>query len=386
MVRGTKVKALIFSLIAMSLAGCASAPATDNIATLFADAQFTAPAEPVSGSDVFALSDSMRDYLAGSVARRARMDGLQLGLLHALQGELRIEYDAAMTRNAAQAFEARAGNCLSLVIMTAAFAKQLGIPVTYQNVYGYDTWSRSGGIAFHSGHVNLVLGSRRPAGALSGDSDRHLIVDFLPPDKAAAGRAQAIPEEMVVAMYLNNRAAETLADGDLDRAYWWARAAIKTLPTFVPAYNTLGVIYARHGNAPLAERALRYALTREPESVEALTNLAQLLEAEGRVAEARALRKKLAAIEPYPPFYFLDRGMTAMAKGDYESAVKLFEKELARRPYDDEVHFALAVAELRLGDVQRARRQLKLALENSTTRDRHEIYAAKLEHLRSLLN
>ena len=49
-----------------------------------------------------------------------------------------------MTRNAAEAFDARSGNCLSLVIMTAAFAKELGLPVRYQNVFVDEAWSRSG--------------------------------------------------------------------------------------------------------------------------------------------------------------------------------------------------------------------------------------------------
>jgi transglutaminase-like putative cysteine protease len=47
--------------------------------------------------------------------------------------QIRLEYDAAVTRNAAQAFEARTGNCLSLVIMTAALARELGLTVRYQS-------------------------------------------------------------------------------------------------------------------------------------------------------------------------------------------------------------------------------------------------------------
>jgi hypothetical protein len=38
-------------------------------------------------------------------------------------GRLRLDYDSAMTRNATEAFAARSGNCLSLVLMTAAFAR-----------------------------------------------------------------------------------------------------------------------------------------------------------------------------------------------------------------------------------------------------------------------
>jgi hypothetical protein len=40
-----------------------------------------------------------------------------------------IEYDSTVTRTAAQTYAARAGNCLSLVIMTAAFAEELGLRV-----------------------------------------------------------------------------------------------------------------------------------------------------------------------------------------------------------------------------------------------------------------
>jgi len=34
-------------------------------------------------------------------------------------------------------------------------------------------------------------------------------------------------------MYMNNRAVETLARGNLDDAYWWARAAILEDPHFI---------------------------------------------------------------------------------------------------------------------------------------------------------
>ncbi|MDE2149463.1 MAG: tetratricopeptide repeat protein [Gammaproteobacteria bacterium] len=381
---GLKMKAFIFLVAGAALVGCASAPSAGNVNSLFADARFTAPSEPVSGGDIFALDGPMRSYLTHQIAGYVRNHGPRRGLLYALRDDFRIEYDADRTRNAEQAFASRSGNCLSLAIMTGAFAKQMGIPVTYREVYGFDSWSRSDGLTFHSGHVNLVLGPLPPDGWEHIRANPPLIVDFLPPQEAAAMTAREIPEQMIVAMYLNNRAAEIMAGGDVDRAYWWARAAIRADPSFLGAYNTLGVIYARHGDLSEAEQALRYALTREPESVDVLSNLIQLFEAESRTAEAQVLKKRLAGIEPYPPFYFFDRGKAAMAKGDYRSAVELFRKELARLPYNDEVHFALAVAELRLGNLGGARGQLELALDNSTSGQRHAIYAAKLEHLKAL--
>ena len=65
-----------------------------------------------------------------------------------------------MTRNAAQAFDARAGNCLSLVVMTAALAKELGLQVEYNSAYTEETWSRNGALLLRSGHINITIGRR----------------------------------------------------------------------------------------------------------------------------------------------------------------------------------------------------------------------------------
>ena len=378
------MKALIFPMFAAMLAGCASAPLPRNVEPLFSDALFPVRPEVVRAEDIFALSGPMRDFLDNEIAGRVRRRGPRLGLFETLRDELRIEYDSAMTRTAAQAFAARSGNCLSLVILTAAFARQLKIPIHYQSVHGQDTWSRSGGIAFRSGHVNLVLGARPPVGRLSSELDRPLTMDFLPPGAILRQDAVPIAEETVVAMYMNNRAAEIMADGNPGRAYWWAREAIRTAPSFTNSYNTLGVIYLRHGNLPQAEQALGYALEREPDNVEFLSNLSEILARQGRAAQARELRNRVAQIAPYPPFHFFDLGMAALARGDNEAAAELFKKELARMPYDDELHFVMAVARLRLGEMRQARKHMTLAMENSTTRTRHNIYAAKLDHLKSL--
>ena len=101
---------------------------------MFNDHLFVAATERISADDVFALSDEMKRYLDTEIAGQIRAKGSRQGLFDALysKGQLKLEYDSVMTRNAAQAFAARSGNCLSLVIMTAAFAKEMGLPVRYQ--------------------------------------------------------------------------------------------------------------------------------------------------------------------------------------------------------------------------------------------------------------
>ncbi|HEY1392130.1 MAG TPA: tetratricopeptide repeat protein [Methylibium sp.] len=376
---------LLLSLTAM-LAGCASAPPKPPAPEgLFRDELFAAPSERISVDDVFALSDAMRHYLNVDIAAQLRTEGLQQGLIDALRnrGQLRIDYDSTMTRNAAQAFEARSGNCLSLLIMTAAFAKELGLPVTYQSVIIDETWSRSGDIYFASGHVNLMLGKRITDLRAGYDSSRLLTIDFLAAEDILGQRTKVIDEATVVAMYFNNRAAENLARDRLDDAYAWARAGIRHNPGFVSAYNTLGVIYQRHGNSPEAEVVLRYALEREPRNTQVIANLAQLLGNLGRTEEAQQMQRRLAQLEQDPPFYFFKLGMAAMREGNYKAARDLFALEVERAPDYHEFHFWLGVASYRLGDIAAARKHLALALDDSTTVSDRDLYAAKLAWLKS---
>jgi Tfp pilus assembly protein PilF len=367
------MRALMLSSIALALAGCASAPVAEVPRQLFADALFPAWYKPLP-EDLFAVSDDMRHFAATRVKGPYLNIGPQDGLAEALRRELRVEYDATSTTPAALTFASRSGNCLSLVILTAAFAKHLDIPFTYQSVHGVDNWSRAAGIAFRSGHVNVRLGSPRDAGR---------VVDLMTAVSAPKVFMQPIPETTIVAMYSNNRAAESLVDGQLETAYWWARAAVEAAPDYVSALNTLGVVYERHDNLREAEAVLRFALAREPENVHVLTNLANVVERNGRLADARVLRDRLALIDPHPPFHFLDLGLAALDRGDSRSALTLLNQELRRMPYNEEVHFALARAEAREGDVAQARRHLALAAEYSTTRDRRNIYGAKLAHLKA---
>src|SRR6266481_1223150 len=209
------MKHLAVPALCMLLAACAHAPVAPPPAQLFSDHLFVAPSERISAEDVFALSDAMKRYLETDMAGPLLNKGLQKGLIDALyiKNQLRLDYDAAITRNASQAFEARSGNCLSLVIMTAAFAKALGLSVEYHSAFVEPSWSRVGGMYFLSGHVNLTLGGRSTGARTIYDAGELMTVDFLPAAELRGLRTWVIPEQTIVAMYMNNRAAESLAGG-----------------------------------------------------------------------------------------------------------------------------------------------------------------------------
>jgi tetratricopeptide (TPR) repeat protein len=266
--------------------------------------------------------------------------------------------------------------------MTAALAKELGLPVQYQaSVAVDDALGRSGDIYFFVGHVNVTLGK---GGFGRRGTDDVVTIDFLPPEDVTGMRMTVIDEETVVAMYMNNRAAESLTFGRIDDAYWWARAAVLEDPRFLSAFNTLGIIYRHHGNPAEAEKVLRFALARDPDNTRIMSNLVPVLDDLGRVQEARALTQKLERLEPNPPFSYFERGLKAMSVGDFKSARDLFAKEVDREPYYHEFHFWLGIAYVGLGEMDKASRQLTLAVEYSTTRKEHDLYASKLDRIKSI--
>lgn len=368
------------------LAACSAVPSAPQADHLFNDALFGAASQRIDAADVFALSAPMKQYLSSpEITHEMHARGMQQGLFDALynKSELKLEYNSERTRNAAQTFAARSGNCLSLVIMTAAFAKELGLPVRYQRVLMDQAWTRNDDIYFASGHVNLTLSKKITDAPTSYDQSRLMTIDFLPPEDTDGQRRQDIDENTVVAMYMNNQAAEALALHKLDDAYWWAREAIRQDPTFLASYNTLGVIYRHHGNLQEAKYTFERVYEREPDNVVVMFNLAGILNELGQTAESQALAARLAKLQPEAPFHAFNLGMAAMHAGDYRTAKQQFTKEIARDPYYHEFQYWLGIACLRLGEIDQAVQHLSIALESSTTRSDHDLYAAKLDRVKS---
>ncbi len=375
----------VLAIVAV-LAGCASAPPLERPETFLHDTLFAPPSERIDAADALAISPAMKHYLRDKLAIRANADDRRKALIDALyrQGALRLDYDASSTRNAAQAFETRAGNCLSLVMMTGAFAKELGLAVRYQEIRTDDVFERWGDLVFAVGHVNLALAEPRRERSPGRTSENELVVDFQPPRSLEKLAYRIVDEATLTAMYLNNRAAESLGEGRVDNAYWWAREAVRSAPAYLPAYNTLAVVYRQHGQPALAERVLTRLLAQWPDNPRLLSNLVLALRAQGRNAEADALAQQLARIEPNPPYADFQRALAAFDAGRFASARDLLEREAARAPHNHEFQFWLGATYARMGDATRAAKHLNAAIEASPSRGMRELYSTKLARLRAV--
>jgi Tfp pilus assembly protein PilF len=379
------MKSWIVSLFSLFLAACGTSQlvSTDSPSSLFNDQLFAPPSEHVGADRIFTTTPEMQRFMDTQLAAQVRAKGPQQALVDALfsESQLKLKYDSAMTRTASEAFESRSANCLSMAIMTAALAKQIGLQVQFRRVYVNEEWSRLNNIYFSTGHVNITLIDAPSHLGLG--IRRTTTIDFIPEEELRHYDSEVLDEETIVAMYMNNRAAESIAAGRIDNAYWWAREAIRQDASLEIAYNTLGVIYKTHGNPAQAEKVFRHALEMQPKDIIVMSNLAHVLGTLGRTEESLALAHKVEMLRPAAPFYYFNKGMEAMNQHDYKLAKSLFRKELDRTPDYHEFQYWFAMACLGLGQTKEAEQYLTLAMENSTTKKDRDIYAAKLDHIKS---
>jgi Flp pilus assembly protein TadD len=378
------MKLLLAVLASALLSSCATVPPVD-VETMLSDAEFEEYRAVHEAADIFALTPAMRGYLAREVLPAVHSRGPQKGLVEALYSteHLRLSYEALTTRTASEAFEARAGNCLSLVIMTAAFAKTMGLETRYQQVRAEDLWVRDGNLVHLVGHVNLALGRGQSIVHRASSPVEWLTVDFIPLEDAQHLRSLVIGEDRVIAMYYNNKAAEALSGGMTGPAYWWARAAVQADRRYAAAAVTMGVVMHRQGLLDKAELAQRAALQLDPDSAPALHNLAAMLQASGRAQEGAQVLRRLKAVEPDNPITAHAAGMLAFQSGDFVRARDAFRSAVRRAPDDQEFHFMLAMSHQRLGDTQQAIEHLQRAQALAPTADRRRAYAEKIARIQA---
>ena len=377
-------------LVCGLLVACAAPQLPLATAPLLNDAVFGHPPRPAEADEAMAVDEAMRRFLRERLAGAVRDKGRPRALAEALylRGELKLDYDNALTRTAAQAFAARSGNCLSLVLMTAAMARELGVDVRYQAVAQVESYSRSGSMTLQAHHINLVLAPRdtrwrQYALSFEDDSDA-VLIDFLPARQLRGLRGDGISEQRVLAMFMNNRGVEALQRGALADAYAWLREALRLDASYWPAINSLGVVYQRAGQSALAVAALEQVLVMAPDNLPALGNLPAALLALGRADEAARWTARRLALQPHPPFHHLALAEAALDRADLAAARQHLADEQALTGDSHELFFQRARLQLAMGREGPARAALQSAIDNSESATQRQRYAAKLAQLRAM--
>lgn len=379
------LRVAFITLALTGLVSCASAPPMPAAQDLLHDEWFQSVPLPPAGA-ALAMSEPMREFVRTRLRKfpgHVEQEDPRRTLFQALykKNELQLEYESERTRTASEAFEARSGNCLSLVLLTSAMAQAMGLQVQYQMLDGSEAWAHEGKFFLAIGHVNIVLDQPAQDIDLKHWTSSPLVVDFLPSPEAAKLNTYVIEEKTVVAAYLNNRAVETLVQGHLDEAYAWTRASLGQDKAFANAYVTLGVVYRLSHHPEAAEQVLERLAARMPDNLTVMSNQVLVLKDLHRDEEAKALQQRVAQLDPHPAGSYYRLGVAEFKAGHFEQARRWYEREIARDPDHAEFEFALAVCLLQLHERDRALTHLRLAMNLSTSAGERQLYAAKLARL-----
>ncbi len=366
--------ALLLSLVT----GCASPPQFPARSDLLHDEWFHYVAGQkgriVSPDAVLTLSAETAAALDKALLH-ARNAGERIDLLvETIYGPRRREFDyrSAATTPAEQTFHQRAGNCLSLSLMTIALADKFGLYAQLQEVPMVPVWERQGQFDLISGHVFVIVRRTRFRDAGSMDASGDLAIDFDPAIRRAyTGRISSIPipRERGLAMFYNNRGAEAYVAGRLEEAFANYRQAAGLDAGFYGTWFNLSQLYIRIDQPAAAEAVLKHALEIDPRNYSGLQAMQSLLGKQGRDGEAASYAQRVAQLRDNDPYYHYMIGAGKFSNGDLRGAIASFERAASLGIGFVEVHEALRDAYLATGDIENAKMQENRLLE--LARPRH---------------
>lgn len=353
------------SIIAFMLSGCAVPPVAPlPEAQIWQDVAFQYQPQWVTetAATLFDLDESVvRSFKTAhrqSYTTEQRLDQL-LSQLYGQNG-IRLSYASGHSTGAAQTWNDKRGDCLSLTILVYSAAKSLGLAPHMQEVRVPMAIDRHDGVDFINDHVNVFIRTDDEI-SINGRSLQSggVIIDF---DPQAGSRqiGQWLSEDEILARFFNNRATEFLVQRDDQRAYAYYRSAITADPHFGPAFANLAQLYQRRGLLQQAEQLLRYAIALQGPSYAPLRSMRELLQAQGRAAEAEQYANLLKKRQDEDPYHWLGVGLAAMQRGRFGSAVSALERAAALTSGFEEIHRNLAMAYWRNGQREAASKQLKV--------------------------
>jgi tetratricopeptide (TPR) repeat protein len=344
-----------------AFAGCAGGPPAPGAALLpWQDTHFAWNDRPVTPSpeDIFRLDPQLARMLDDPGLQRlpalARTDRL-VTLIFGPKRD-RFQYESGHTSTATESWRRRRGDCISLTVLAYAAARALRLDARIQEVETPALYVRSHGFELVNHHVNLIV-DIPPSPEHAGR--RRMTIDF-DPDGLPGLSGRVLSQAAVVARVYSNLAAESLTAGQPRPAYAYLKAAILADPAHAASYANLAVLYRREGFDAAAEQLLRSAIALDDQPETAMHALLDLLQGQGRTAEAQQVAQALRTRQEADPHYWIQLGSQRLAEGRPAEAVRALERAQALSDGFSEVHRQLITAYLQLGKREKAREQMAL--------------------------
>ncbi len=370
------------------LAGCASQPERTPASPSAADLGWvlsgagTLPDKPADSqmedlSTLMAVSPSMHRFALyvtrGKVTTGAKIDALVKAMRES-EG-LNLQYDANATLTAEQAFEQRRANCLSYTFLFAALARDVDVPVQFNDVHIPPLWDLGDNrTSLLYRHLNLRVDLLPPL---------FQVIDVSGEEYDPSFEQRKIPDSEAQAQYYNNRAMEFLLKQRQADALRYEIRALQLAPVAPYLWINLATIYQRDGQLRAARIAVDRGLLLDPSSMLGYETAAQIYGALGQGEVADRYHQQAREFLDRNPYYHYQLGLAALDRGDEPLALDETRRAIQLRSQEPRFHFLLALLENRRGESRLADDSMRTVIHLTQDPMLQERYRNKFARLKA---
>lgn len=285
------------------------------------------------------------------------------------------------TFTAAEAFNQQHGNCVSLAILTQAYANLAGLDTGFREVSTYPIFKKEKDLVLVSSHFNTKLFA-----PIEEPEDKNWIqilragtvVDYFPEQNTIYLGNAKYPS--LVAKFYANLATEALLKEDFDLSYSHAIEAFKFTPHNPELINLMAVLHRRAGDIDTAKKLFEFALKYELTSSNLIASYRFLASQLGDINLVDRLDNEMEKAAK-TPFDYLQIARKAIKRKNFKKAEMLYNAIIAQYPYLPEPHFELAKMLYLKNQPRLAKAALEEAIRMSDSQEKEGIYKAKLKSL-----
>ena len=285
------------------------------------------------------------------------------------------------TLTAEQTIELAHGNCISLAILTQAYANLIDLETGFQEMTSEPVFAKEGNVVFIANHFRTKL--YRPfieeAGQITAIQPGVLIDYF--PSRGSFYVGSATYDDLI-AKYYSNLAADALLENDYNQVYSLLIKANQYTPNDVELFNLAAILHRRVDDKITSQKIYQTALDQQLQSLNLLSNYKVLAEDIGNEMLVEQLSSLLTAQEK-DPYELIALGESEALSGRLMNAKRHINKAMEKAPYLAEPYVALAKIRYQQGNLNDAHKLLKQAMKLERDQLQRNVYAAKLAAIES---
>ncbi|MBE0369909.1 tetratricopeptide repeat protein [Pseudoalteromonas aurantia] len=383
------MKQVFIIILLASLIGCTSTELPSSTepqdpSSLFNHSLFNEQAV-IPEADIFLLPTAeqvqFHAYHQDALTKGVREDRIIANYLNTKLNE--FTYDGA-TLSAAQTLVQDEGNCISLAILTQAYANLIDVETSFREVASIPVYKKTERTLLVSNHfkTKLFAPDDNPEGWISAIRPG-TVIDYFPAQDIYFVSTATVDD--LTAKFYANLATNELLNEQFDKSYSYLKQAFKHKKTDPELINLAAILHRRAGDADTAKRLFEYAIQHSLISSNLLSSYTYL------AAELNdmILVKKLEAMSEASaktPFDIINIARKAFMNQHYTRAEKLLSELVQEFPYLPEPYFELAKLHYQKNNLSTSQHFLSEALLKAEDQKKAGIYQAKLSSLEQLLS